>query len=60
MSTFSKGNKTRKTKCFAKIDKDLISKVKRKHSSSGRVAFPVDFTVITLTSKLLCQEGYHQ
>lgn len=34
-------------------------KVKQKHHCSGLVLFPVDSTVITLTSHLFWRDGYH-
>lgn len=60
MSTFSKANKTRESECFQQIYSHLMWKVKQKHRYSGMVPFPVDSTVITLTSKLFWRDGYHQ
>lgn len=62
ISTFSKASKTRSPQLFwelfCQVRKDLERKagiiLKRHH------LFPLDSTIVTLTSKLLWQEGYHQ
>ncbi|MDG2991728.1 transposase [Candidatus Synechococcus calcipolaris G9] len=60
MSTFSKANKTRTDGSFQRIYAQLIEKVKRKNSAFQHILFPIDSTVITLTSKLFWEQGYHQ
>lgn len=61
ISTFSKASKKRETKVFKKILGQAIEKLKRKKGvGKDKIYFPLDSTIITLTSKLLWQEGYHQ
>ena len=61
ISTFSKANKHRSSEIFEKILKQGIQKLKKKKGKSNRkILFPLDSTIISLTSKLLWAEGYHQ
>ena len=58
ISTFSKANKHRSTEVFEKILNKGIQKLnKKKSKSKSKILFPLDSTIITLTSKLLWAEG---
>lgn len=61
ISTFSKASKHRDigifVKIFEKLQVDLKSKLVDKDSLD---LFPLDSTIVTLTSKLLWQQEYHQ
>ncbi len=61
MSNFSKASKKRDTQVFQEIITKLKNQLKKKKGGEkSRVLFPIDSTIITLTSKLLWREGYHQ
>ena len=60
ISTFSKACKTRRDSYFCRIFAQLIEQLKRKHPATAPMLFPIDSTVITLTSKLFWLQGYHQ
>ncbi|MBD2306482.1 IS4 family transposase [Chroococcidiopsis sp. FACHB-1243] len=60
ISTFSKASKHRSLEPFIKIYQQLNSQLQQKNSANKLVICPIDTTVITLTSKLLWQLGYHQ
>jgi len=60
ISTFSKACKARKDGHFCRIYAQLIEQVKRQKPAASQILFPIDSTVITLTSKLLWLQGYHQ
>ena len=60
MSTFSKACKTRKDQPFCRIYVELIHQLKRQNPAAAQMLFPIDSTVVTLTSKLFWQQGYHQ
>lgn len=62
ISTFSKASKSRETQVFHELFIKLRKKLKKKHSSNARklTLFPLDSTIVTLTSKLLWSQGYHQ
>ncbi|URR34692.1 transposase [Thermosynechococcus sp. HN-54] len=60
MSTFSKANKTRTTTLFERIYTHLMSQARKRHRCSSLMLFPIDSTVITLTSKLFWFYKYHQ
>lgn len=60
ISTFSKACKTRQDEHFCRIYTDLIGRLKRKNPATAQMLFPIDSTVITLTSKLFWMQGYHQ
>lgn len=62
ISTFSKASKNRETQVFYELLVKLRKKLKRKHSSNTKklTLFPLDSTIVTLTSKLLWSQGYHQ
>ena len=61
ISNFSKASKKRDTQVFL----DIINQLKReinqhKVGLNSRSYFPIDSTIISLTSKLLWSQGYHQ
>ena len=57
ISTFSKASKTREIDVFEKIIIELNKRLSiKKGVEKVRALFPIDSTVITLTSKLLWQE----
>ena len=61
LSTFSKASKSRNSELFEEILNQGLKKLKnQKGLSKDKIYFPLDSTVITLTSKLLWREGYHQ
>ncbi len=61
LSTFSKASKKRNPEVFEKILNQGIKKLPRKSGvAKNKIYFPLDSTIITLTSKLLWQKGYHQ
>lgn len=60
ISTFSKASKNRSQEPFIKIYSRLAEKVQKRHQLEKYPLCPIDSTVITLTSKLLCQLGYSQ
>jgi hypothetical protein len=61
LSTFSKASKIRETSPFEKIIIELNKRlVAKKGIENARALFPIDSTIISLTSKLLWSEGWHQ
>ena len=61
ISTFSKASKIREIDVFEKIITELNKRLSiKKGIEKARALFPIDSTVITLTSKLLWQENWHQ
>ena len=61
LSTFSKVSKIREINVFEKIIVELNKRLStEKGVEKARALFPIDSTVITLTSKLLWQEKCHQ
>jgi putative transposase len=62
ISTFSKASKNRDPVIFHRIFSKLRNKLKSAKDSDAKslVLFPIDSTIISLTSKLLWKEGYHQ
>lgn len=60
ISTFSKACKNRQDQHFCRIYTQLIEQVKRQKSAAAQILFPIDSTVVTLTSKLFWLQGYHQ
>lgn len=61
ISTFSKASKTRNIEIFEELLKGTLQKLTRKHGTSkNKIYFPLDSTIITLTSKLLWQREFHQ
>ncbi|MEN9274452.1 MAG: transposase, partial [Gloeomargarita sp. DG02_4_bins_56] len=60
ISTFSKACKTRQDQNFCRIYVKLVEEVKRKNPAVAQMLFPIDSTIISLTSKLFWMEGYRQ
>lgn len=62
ISTFSKASKNRDPVIFHNLFLRLRSELKKKKNIDPKalVLFPIDSTIISLTSKLLWKEGYHQ
>lgn len=61
ISTFSKASKHRDISVFVKIFERLQADIKRQLINKDRISlFPLDSTIVTLTSKLLWQQEYHQ
>jgi putative transposase len=62
ISTFSKASKNRDPIIFHDLFAKLRNELKKKNNidSKSLVLFPIDSTIISLTSKLLWKEGYHQ
>jgi IS4 transposase len=62
ISTFSKASKNRDPVIFHNLFLRLRNKLNKKKNIDPKalVLFPIDSTIISLTSKLLWKEGYHQ
>nr|WP_042893149.1 IS4 family transposase [Anaplasma marginale] len=60
ISTFSKASKKREIESFKTIYQNLTKKIQRKSDREKYNICPIDSTVITLTSKLLHNLGFHQ
>lgn len=60
ISTFSKACKTRQDQHFCRIYAELVARLKRQKSAAVQLLFPIDSTIVTLTSKLFWLQGYHQ
>jgi IS4 transposase len=61
LSTFSKASKIREIKPFEKIIYELNKKLRiKKGKEKARALFPIDSTIISLSSKLLFRENWHQ
>ena len=62
ISTFSKASKNRNSEIFKKLFNHLKAQVKKSQhlSQDELILFPLDSTIITLTSKLLWNQGIHQ
>ena len=61
ISNFSKASKKRDTQVFLEIITELNNQLrKKKGKEETQALFPIDSTIITLTSKLLWSQGYHQ
>ena len=61
ISTFSKASKIREVDVFDKIIAELNKRLSiKKGVEEARALFPIDSTIISLTSKLLWQEKWHQ
>lgn len=60
ISTFSKACKNRTGEQFGRIYIELMNQLKRQHPATATMLMPIDSTVITLTSKLFWEQGYHQ
>jgi putative transposase len=62
VSTFSKASKNRDPVVFHNLFLRLRNELSKKKNidSKALVLFPIDSTIISVTSKLLWKEGYHQ
>jgi putative transposase len=60
ISTFSKACKPRCDRYFRRIYTELRQQLIRNHPTIGKMLFPIDSTVVSLTSKLFYQQGQHQ
>ena len=61
LSTFSKASKNREVKVFEERLARAIKELKKKKGGTdNHILFPLDSTIITLTSKLLWCQGWHQ
>ncbi|WP_041230015.1 IS4 family transposase [Rippkaea orientalis] len=61
ISNFSKASKRRDPQVFLDIINQLKEQLRRKKGKrNARFYFPIDSTIISLTSKLLWSQGYHQ
>lgn len=61
ISNFSKASKKRDTQVFQNIINQLKRQLSQKKGQiKARALFPIDSTIISLTSKLLWSQGYHQ
>lgn len=62
ISTFSKASKKREPIIFWNLFVDLRKKLKKakKWNEEKLALFPLDSTIVTLTSKLLWSQGFHQ
>lgn len=60
ISSFSKACKLRQDQHFCRIYVDLVERLKRRNPAAAQRLFPIDSTVITLTSKLFWEQEYHQ
>ncbi len=62
ISTFSKASKLREKKIFIDLYEDLKKEQKKQKGSNLKrlTMFPLDSTIVALTSKLLWEEGWHQ
>lgn len=60
ISTFSKVSKQRSQRPFLEIYENLIEQVNRQKPKDELGFVPIDATIITLTSKLLCNQGFNE
>jgi putative transposase len=61
LSTFSQASKIRETSPFEKVIVELNKRlVAKKGIENARALFPIDSTIVSLTSKLLWSQGWHQ
>ena len=61
ISTFSKASKIRDHRVFERLLIRAIKELRKKKGiNKERLLFPLDSTIISLTSKLLWGQGYHQ
>ena len=60
ISTFSRACKTRQDQQFCRIYVKLIEQLKHRNPAAAQMLFPIDSTVVTLTSKLFWLQGVHQ
>ncbi len=60
ISTFSKACKSRSLSTFEQLYRDLLVRLRRELPAKQLHPCPIDSTVVSLTSKLLWAQGYHQ
>ncbi len=60
ISTFSKACKPRCDRYLRRIYTELRQQLMHNHPTAGKMLFPIDSTVVSLTSKLFYQQGHHQ
>jgi len=62
ISTFSKASKVRNPMVFYNLFVDLRKSLNKnqKIGKNKLALFPIDSTIVTLTSKLLWSQGFHQ
>jgi len=60
ISTFSKACKQRCSQYFRRIYTELRQQLIRNNPTSGKMLFPIDSTVVSLTSKLFWMQEQHQ
>ena len=60
ITTFSKANKTRDTAVFEELIAAAKVELSKRKQDNELPLFPLDSTIVTLTSKLLWEQGYHQ
>lgn len=60
ITTFSKACKVRDTKIFEQLIAAAKAELPAKEKDNELLLFPLDSTIVTLTSKLLWNQGYHQ
>lgn len=61
LSPFSQASKIRETSPFEKVIVELNKRlVAKKGIENARALFPIDSTIISLTSKILWSQGWHQ
>jgi hypothetical protein len=60
ISTFSKACKQRCDQYFRRIYTQLRQQLMRNNPTAAKMLFPIDSTVVSLTSKLFWVQGQHQ
>jgi putative transposase len=60
ISTFSKARKQRCHQYLRRIYAELRQQLIRNNPTAGKMLFPIDATVVSLTSQLFGAQGQHQ
>ena len=60
ISTLFKVCKNRQNQHFCRVYIQLVERLKQRKAVTAQMLIPIDSTVITLSSKLFWQQGYHQ
>jgi putative transposase len=60
ISTFSKACKQRCDPYLRRIYTELRQQLMRNNPTAGKMLFPIDATIVSLTSKLFWAQGQHQ
>ncbi|MGE5655707.1 MAG: hypothetical protein ACM37W_03760 [Actinomycetota bacterium] len=60
LSTCSQACNPREDQYFRRTYAQLIERVKRQKPAAAQMLFPIDSTVVTLTSQLFWLQGYYQ